>query len=63
MDGSGGSSQMLKVLAGAGAVILVVLGAKYLSSRNQSPGPPSPPPPPTDPIPGGADAGADSGPH
>jgi hypothetical protein len=53
---------MLKVLAGAGAVILVVLGVKYLSSRSQSPGPPSPPPPPTDPIPsGGADAGADSG--
>jgi len=52
---------MLKVLAGAGAVILVVLGVKYLSSRTQSPGPPTPPPP-TDPIPsGGADAGADSG--
>lgn len=55
---------MFKVLAGAGAVILVVLGAKYLSSRTHSPGPPSPPSTPTDrgPI-GAADAGADSGPQ
>lgn len=48
---------MLKTLAGTGAVILVVLDAKYLSSRSPSPGPPSPPPTPTHRIPArGADA-------
>jgi hypothetical protein len=48
---------MGKVLAGAAAVILVVLGARALSSRSHSPGPQNPPPEPVDDIPLGSDAG------
>jgi hypothetical protein len=49
--------KMLPVIAGVGAVLLVLAGAKYLSSRSSSPGPDEPPPP-VDEIPI-ADAGAD----
>jgi hypothetical protein len=49
---------MLPVLAGFGAVVLIVVGAKYLQSRRHSPGPDEPPPTPTETLPeGGADAG------
>lgn len=50
---------MPKALAGAAAVILVCLGAKYLSSHSHSPDPTEPPPMPVDPTPTvvGADGG------
>jgi hypothetical protein len=47
---------MLKVIAGAAAVILVVLGARALSGRGHAPAPQNPPPEPVDEIPlGGPD--------
>lgn len=50
---------MPAVLAGFGAVVLIVIGAKYLQSRRHSPGPDEPPPTPTDTFP--TDAGTDGG--
>jgi hypothetical protein len=42
---------MPKVLAGLAAVVLVVLGARYLASHRSTPAPETPPPPPVDEIP------------
>lgn len=52
---------MLPVLAGVGAVLLVLAGAKYLKDHSgHAPGPVDPPHPP-DPVFEGPDGGTDGG--